>query len=74
MTFNGLTMNYPPHCLETSSEFFLYSNLITKKEVPVGVDATDFEGVNAICRNIGRLSLQVESKKKKKLGSSDFSS
>jgi len=52
----------------------LYSNLITKKEVPVGVDATDFEGVNAICRNIGQLSLQVESKKKKKLGSSDFSS
>jgi hypothetical protein len=38
------------------------------------LDATTFEGVKTICRHIGRLSLQVATKKMKKLGSSDFSS
>jgi hypothetical protein len=39
---------------------------------PLGT--TNFEGVKTICRHIGRLSLQVATKKMKKLGSSDFSS
>jgi hypothetical protein len=38
------------------------------------VDATDFEGYSAFCRNIGRLSQQVKTKNMKKVGTCSFSS